>query len=416
VERRHKARDWWDALDISARQREKIRADFTITRDGYAIWYKGQKRAVCGKSVPPDQVHARWDAKRYGIDKVGRPVARILAPNTYRQILAEFLINQKARVGAVRNPIQERTYHNYVKDLNDFGNFTHDGGKIADTPIREIGPAHFTAYAAKFAKWKASGFDSIVTRVGSLFRWAVEMEYIDRYRPGPQFHRPGKGEIRSERIDLTKSYTAAEVATLYNAANHTVQCWIALGICAAFNNADIGNLPRSLIDLDTGVIDFRRRKKGKIRRVIPLPSDVVALLKRYNRPNPTEAEWDDLFFITEKGNPFTRSRSRDGGYKPSDSISRLFSRLLEDTGVSTTADGRNFSGLRTTHYNLAPKGKWEFERLVVMGHAKGNVPLDSYLERLGVEDLRAYVEHIWSHIQIAIKAAEPATNRKGGEP
>ena len=88
VERRHKARDWWDALDISARQREKIRADFTITRDGYAIWYKGQKRAVCGKSVPPDQVHARWDAKRYGIDKVGRPVARILAPNTYRQILA----------------------------------------------------------------------------------------------------------------------------------------------------------------------------------------------------------------------------------------------------------------------------------------------------------------------------------------
>ena len=393
--------DWWLQLDISDRQREKIRAKFTLHRDGYSIWYRGGKRVFCGKATPPGEVEDRWEARRKEIDqKLDKAPPPFALPNLYRQVLSEFLIVQRARVNAPRNAIAERTYHNYVKALNDFGNFTHDGAKIADTPIRAIGPAHFGAYAATFATWKASGFDSIVTRVGSLFRWAVEMEYIDRYRPGPQFQRPDKGEIRSQRIDLTKSYTVDEVAKLYDAASHTVRCWIALGICAAFNNADIGNLPRSLIDLDTGVIDFRRRKTGKVRRVIPLPPDVVTLLKWYKRPDPIETEWDDLFFVTEYGNPYTRSRSKGGGFNPSNTVSRMFARLLEDTGVSTEGDGRNFSGLRTTHYNLAGKG-WDHERMLVMGHAHGRIDLDHYLEEVGVERLREYVQHVWNQIKTA---------------
>lgn len=397
---------WWTDLPITDRQREKVRAHFSITRDGYAVWYKGKKRTLA-KSIPVDDLAAAWDLKRAQIDAEARGQEIILATAlTYREVLSEFLEVQKARVGAARNAIEERTYHNYTTVLNDFGGFVHAGRKLADLAIRDIGPSHFSAFAEKFKGWKASGFDSVVSRVGALFRWAVEMEYIDRYRPGPQFRRPDKSEIRSERIELTKSYTAAEVAKLYEGAPHVIRCWIALGICAAFNNSDIGNLPRKVVDLETGVIDFRRRKTGKERRVIPLPPDVVTLLKWYVRPEPAIEEWDGLFFLTEQGNPYARSKSRDGAYKPSDSISRLFARLLESAEVSTTADGRNFSGLRTTHFNLAPKDKWEFERKVVMGRAKGDIDLDHYLERLGVEDLRKYVQHIWDQISTARRETE----------
>ena len=41
------------------------------------------------------------------------------------------------------------------------------------------------------------------------------------------------------------------------------------------NNSEVANLTRDVIDLDTAVIDFKRRKTGKIRRACPLPAEVV---------------------------------------------------------------------------------------------------------------------------------------------
>jgi integrase len=308
---------------------------------------------------------------------------------------------QKARIGAARNAIRERTYHNYVVELNAFGNFRVDQAKIADTDIRDIGPKHFSDYAATFLGWKASGFDSVVSRVSALFRWAVEMEYVDRFRPGPDFRRPEKKVIRSDRIELSKSFSPTDIAKLYLAANDTVRCWIALGVCAAFNNSDIGNLPRDVIDWKASTIDYRRRKTGKIRRVIPLPPDVLAMLRKYRRPaDPVDAAHADLFFLTSAGLPFTRTKSRDGEYKPSDSVSRLFAKLMSATGTKTY--GRNFSGLRTTFYNLAPRGEWDVERKIIMGHAQGSIDLDSYLEDVGVDRLAHVVNHVWNIINSAI--------------
>jgi integrase len=385
-------------------------------RDGWVRWYKGRTVFVCGRKTPLADVEDRWIAKKLAIDAAEKgQVPGLVTARTYRVALSEFLDIQEARVGAARNAIEERTYHNYVTALNDFGSFLFDGAKIADTDVRAIGPSHFSAYARKFGAWKASGFDSVVSRVGSLFRWAAEMEYIDRYRPGPEFRRPDKEEIRSQRIELTKSFAVADVAKLYDAAPHTVRCWIALGICAAFNNADIANMPRGVVDLAGGVIDFRRRKTRKIRRVIPLPADVVTLLKGYVRPEPADAKWKGLFFVTEHGNPYCRTRSRDGGYMPSDSISRLFAKLLESADVRTAGgDGRNFSGLRTTHYNLAPSDRWELERKIVMGRAKGDIDLDHYLERIGTDELGRYVEHVWNQVRSEIQKLN--TSRGGSAP
>lgn len=362
---------------------------FTAHRDGWVRRYAGLTVFCGGRKASRKEVEDKYLARTREID--GAPRRAPISPGpsmTYRDLLSDFMAACEARCKTGKpSPMSRRTLHNYDVVLNQFGKFVGGG-----TPIGQIGPIQFSAFASKFAGWKASGFDSIVCRVSALFRWAAQMEYIDRFRPGPQFVRPAKAHIRDDRIALAKSFTIEEVAKLYRAANPTMRCWIGLGICCAFNNSDIANVTRDAIDLDAALIDFRRRKTGKIRRICPLPPQVVADLRAYVRPEPCDAAHDDHFFLSVNGHPYSGTRKRDG--KPSDSISRLFRKLMD--GVVPLVRGRNFSGLRTTAYNLMPDG---LERKIIMGHAHGDIGLDSYLEAIGVEKLRAAVEHVWLPIQ-----------------
>lgn len=373
-------------------------AGFTPNRDGWVKWYKGKTRHVCAKGTPLHEVVERWVIKRRVID--GTDELPILTPRalTYRLVLSEFLADCEHRVHTGKpHPLEQRTLDNYVMELNAFGAFKVDGRAIADHAIDEITPAAFSAYAKKFGDWKASGFDSVVSRIGSLFRWAVEMEYLDRYRPGPMFQRPGKAAIRDNRIDLAKRFEPAEVAKLYRAASHTMRCWIGLGVGAGFINTDIAHLPRACIDLQTGVIDFRRRKRGKIRRVIPLPDAVVDDLKRYRRPEPADALLADRFFLTGSGRSYLACPS---------TISRLFRELMQTCGLPL-GTGRNFTGLRTTFFNLAPRSaEYEIERKIIMGRAHGTIDLDHYLEDVGLDRLRHVVDHVWQQVSSEIEVQE----------
>jgi integrase len=395
-----------------AQNQSKWPADCTPHPDGWTRWYKGKARWVCGKRVPLDEVEDRWIAVKQKVDAEengqSAPVVAGTVHRTYREVLTEFLGLQKSRIGAARKPLAERSYFNYVTELNKLGNFVVGGRRIADMDIRQIGPTELTAYAAT-VKWKASGFDSVVSRVGALFRWAIQMEYLDRFRPGPEFVRPAKGELRSDRIELEKCYTAEELAKLYDRGNDTLKAWIALGCCAAFNNADIANLTYDVIDLSTGIIDFRRRKTGKIRRVIPLPVDVVALLRRCQRPSPTAPDATRLFFITRSGNPYTRQCSSSGKFVPTDSISRMFAKLIDAAGIETDR-GQNFSGIRTTFRNLAPRGGYDTEREIIMGHAQGSIDYDSYLEDVGMDRLRFVVDHVWGKVKAEVAKPQQRTS------
>lgn len=396
--------------------RDKWIPGFSAHRDGWVRSHKGQTIACGGRRATREQVEKTFAAKRDKIDR-GEPLRPVDdGRRTYRQVLAEFLTVQQSRVGAARNRIEERTLHNYAQALNAFGNFAFEGIKTANRDIRHIGPSVFSAYARTFRKWKASGFDSVVTRVGAMFRWAAGMEYIDRYRPGPEFVRPAKQDLRDERIDLAKSYAAEEVARLWLATTpgSFMRCAVGLGVCAGFINSDLGHLPVAVVDLANGVIDFRRRKQGKVRRVVPLPADVLAELRAYRRPEPALPAFAGHFFLTRGGRLYASTKSRTGTFKPSDSISRLFRELRTDAKVAHVR-GRNFSGLRTTLYNLWIKGReYEDERAIVMGRAKGTIDLDSYLEDVGLERLRFGVNHVWSQVKTEIEKLSTLSTSPAG--
>jgi hypothetical protein len=128
--------EWWKALRVPPRLADRLLSKFTLTRDGYVLWYAGKTRRAAPKSLPPAEVDAAWE---------GRPAS------------------------AARNRLAERSYHNLVYELNRFGEFEHRGRKVADMPLADIGPPVFSGYARKLGAWKASGFDSVVSRVSGPF-------------------------------------------------------------------------------------------------------------------------------------------------------------------------------------------------------------------------------------------------------
>jgi integrase len=394
---------WWDELDIPKRLRDQLRGKFSVGRDGYIIWYRGKTRYACGKATPPEKVEDAWAAKRKAIDADldNQPVPKKPGQLTYREVLSRFIDDCEHRVKTGKpRPMRERTLHNYDSDLNAFGNFIYQGRKVADLSIREANDADlFTAYGKTYGAWKASGFDSIISRVGTLFAYAEDKRYIDRYNPGPMFQRPAKSAIRDDRIDLQKSYTPQQIAKMYLAGNQTMKCLIGLGAAAAMNNSEASHLDRTEMNLAEGVIDFRRRKTGRVRRLIPLPADVLADLNAYVRPEPADVINADAFFLTRSGGRFCETGKRDG--RPGDMIGRLWHKLEKAAGVPHVK-GRSFSGLRTTFFNLAPGGEYELARKVIMGRAQGTIDLDHYLETLHLVRLRHVVDSVWNQIAAAI--------------
>jgi hypothetical protein len=175
---------------------------FSAHRDGWVRSYLGQTLFCGGRTATRDEVEATYQEKKKAVDE---GAALLRRERTYRQVLGEFLTVCEARVrtGKPRR-MRPRTLHNYDVLLNQFGE--HVGGSTAFSQTNN--PAVFSDFARRFGDWKSSGFDSVVTRIGALYNWAVEMEYIDRYRPGPQFQRPDKQELRDERLDLSKSFGA----------------------------------------------------------------------------------------------------------------------------------------------------------------------------------------------------------------
>ncbi len=370
-------------------------AGCTPTARGWVRWYKGASRWVASKSVPLADVEDKWIAKKRAIDK--QESAPLPTALLYRDVLALFLAAQKARIGARNQPIAERTYANYVSELNRFGEFMVGGRSIASLPIGQIGPEEFSAYAQAHRHYGGAAFDSLVVRVSALFRWAADMEYIDRFRPGPTFIRPHKGRIRHERINLQKCFAPDEIMALLDAANNSMRLWIMLGLSCAMTNSDIAHLPRECIDWDNAVIDFRRRKTGAVRRIMPLPAGVLVAMKAHCRADPVNPAHDEFFFLSEYGLPLERARSRNGRWMPANTVSHLFGRLQKQAGVHRLR--RSFTGLRTTFYNLCPPDRWEIERKIIMGRAHGTIDLDHYLERVGLEKLRELSDHVWSKAQ-----------------
>jgi integrase len=146
------------------------------------------------------------------------------------------------------------------------------------------------------------------------------------------------------------------------------------------------------------VIDFARRKRGRIRREIPLWGALADLLESYRQAQITDGVpvGDNDFIFCD---PFGQCLKRftDGG--PQNWVTRHFTTLQVHAGIRaggkwTTVDERErfiskgcvyrrgFCGLRTTFANSIPNGFTEAGKQI-MGHARGTTFDESYRETRG---------------------------------
>lgn len=386
--------------------------EFSAHRDGWAKWYKGQTRIITIKSIDRGAVRDAWDERRKRIDEqlARLNVGGVQTIRSAASLYYEWLDRRVAT--GLPDPMAPATAADYKRQINSFGRAIGP-----ETRLRDIGPQQFKTFADTLAGSTPTTFARLVAYVQAFFQWCKDEGHVsDVPQYGRYFVKPKQQEHRDVRIGQAKSYTTAQLRLLWFHADFEEKVWMAWGLCGALDNSDIAHLTTDVLDRSAGTIDYRRRKRGKVRRVIPLPPIAWELLDLYRRPEPKSPDWSDRVFLTPTGLPLQRLVPSPRGIEnPIDYVAMCWTRLMIRAGLKQpiprlhrmvkpprerrikargSPAGQGFRALRTTFANLAPAG-YRDEIEVILGHAHGTVLLDSYLEEHGVERLRECVNHVW---------------------
>jgi len=415
---------------------QKSLTPFTPMKWGWAIWYRGKTRTVCGKTVDLADVAERWAAMKAAID--ARAVGAAKAPDrrTLREAISDYVtwLDYRFKTGKP-SPLAAVTVEGYKRNLSEFGKFELDGRKFADLPLSEFGPEQFRRYAEHLSHRAPSSLSRIVATTHGLFNYCRDegmMAQTPNY--GRYFVRAPQSQVRDRRISQQKAWEPKDLQTIVAHADIQEKAWIGLALCGAMDNADIAHLTFGLFDQTGMLLDYRRRKTGLMPRLIPLHPMARQWLDEYLavRPKPADASCKELVFLTPKGRALQRILpGKSGiGYQ-GDHIRDRWDRLLRRAGLRRKVkatevcvvcgkvrpkpwakccgqgrwrtkksmaavggpDFKGFRSLRTTFANLVPRG-YSDERKLIMGHA-GDITLDHYIERFGIEPLKKLVEDVW---------------------
>src|SRR5688572_12412283 len=87
---------------------------------------------------------------------------------------------------------------------------------------------------------------------------------------------------------------------------------ILLAMNGGMGNSDVGNLPQSAVNLESGWCNFPRPKTG-VARKFPLWSETVETIKSYltERPTPKTAEPEPLVSVSRCGESWAKSDKYD---------------------------------------------------------------------------------------------------------
>jgi integrase len=407
---------------------------FTPTVNGWVRWYRGDSRHVCGKSTPLELVEDRWREKKAEVDaELDGEAKRIRNGVTVEGGAAAYYgwLDHRVATGQPK-PLEPTTAADYKRTINHFGKCVGP-----DTPMDDLAQPHFTAFAKMFDGQAPSTLARNVANVHAYLQFCVDEGFLKKMPAlGRYFVKPNRQHRRDHRMSRVKAYTPDEIRTLVEHATTEERAWIGLGLCS-LDNSDLAHLTHDVVDRKAGVIDYRRRKTGKVRRVIPIPEKAWKWLDAYARvrPEPADSAHADLVFLTPTGLPLQRVKpsKRTGMENPIDYVAMRWVRLLIRAGLREKmpsrrrkadrelprrkkgeggGDNRGFRGLRTTFSNYAPPG-FRDEVEIIMGHANGTVLVEDYIEDYGVDRLlersREVLAEVW-------KVALSASGRGGEAP
>lgn len=404
--------------------------EFSLHKKGWAKWYRGQSRVIPLRTLDRGAVRRAWDAKRVEIDADlaarAEGIRRVTAgQTTLREAAVHFMDWLDYRVANPdREPLADVTAEDYKRVLESFCRVVGP-----DRPLGSLTQVDFGTFADTLSANAPSTLYRVVSYVQAWLTYCVD-EGLLAAAPnyGRRFVKPSAQVRRDARLSIEKSYDHRQVREMYAVARPEERLWIMLGLCGAMDNSDLGNLTWDLLDRKEGIIDYRRRKVGKVRRVIPMPREFWSALGDHTTPTPRDPAHADRVFLTPEGYLLQRKVISAEREKPyfQDYVRMRWTRLMIKAGLKEPMpnrerkqfrtlprrnkepgkpDGAGFRALRTTFPNFAPAG-YRDEVEIVMGHSHGEVLLENYLEKVGYVRLRELINSVY-HQGLASSSALP---------
>ncbi len=301
---------------------------------------------------------------------------------TVRKVCNEFRQAKEALVDA--GELSPRTLLEYTETTDLLAEHFGKGRLVSD-----IGPDDFARLRDKMTKkWGPVRVGNAIQRVRSVFKYAFDAGMISSpVRFGPGFRRPSKKTLRIHRARQgAKLFTAEEIRRMMDAAGQPLKAMLLLGINCGLGNSDIGNLPKTALNLDAGMIDYPRPKTGMPRRCPLWPETIEAIREALaDRPEAKRQEHAELVFITKYGLSWAKDT-------PDGPITKETRKLL-DTLKINGRKGLGFYTLRHTFRTIADGAKDQPAADYIMGH---EVPHMSsvYRETISDERLKAVADHV----------------------
>lgn len=326
-----------------------------------------------------DEYHATAPAVTHG---------RIVpsAPNptvTVRQIANRYLQEREADV--THGTLQAKSWEDYRSTLNRFVKFIG-----ASTPARELGPEHFTRFAAHLRKTLgAYAFNRSRALILAWLRHAAAAEWVKpAINVGVGFKPVPAGKMRGDR--KVRLFEPAQIKRLLKLAGPQMRTMILLGLNGGFGSTDCARLTREHIDLNMGVIRYRRNKTN-IARTVPLWPETLKALRKVLALRPDDA----LVFRTKAGSPWVRTRrsKRNGRNVTVDAIPQRFGKIMDDAKIDMPGVG--FYALRHTFATYANEVRDSDARRHIMGRRLPDLD-DVYIEYLFLPRLKVLTDHVRS--------------------
>jgi integrase len=380
----------------------------TVVPRGYVVTVGGRTRWVCGKRSPKEAL-AVFDRKvgawRAGDDEP-LPAAKpddVGAVPTVHYILAKWLVDRRG--DAERGDLTGGAYQQYKLSAKRIDAVA--GHLITD----DVTPDTVKSLYARLHRDHGEDFARrAISHLRACCRHAEDAEWCRPVRLGNR--QVAKLTARARPSMKWRLYTADEVAIILDAADARIdgavgkykepwvqlKAMILLALNGGYGATELAELPREVIDLDAGVIDYRRGKT-KQDHVVPLWPETVEAL----RPVMLQRPGDALVFRTRSGEPWAyRKRVLKAGRLQKiiggDNFAWAFRELVKPLGLKIDRQGPyKFKHLANTTADAFNDPHATF---TLFGHALPGAK--SHYVRVGDDRVRAVVEfmrqrllHVW---------------------
>lgn len=238
---------------------------------------------------------------------------------------------------------------------------------------------------AKSAEVAISTLQPFVGRVRHVFTWGNENEICEQPKFGRMFDAPTQRALKKHHQKQgQQTFTREEILEILKTAKPQLRAMVLLGINAGYNPSDVAYLEFRYIQ-DEWLRDFPRVKTGEDRKAWLWPETLSAIGEYLAiRHEPTDEQFSDRVFTTNRGTPFGNSRDAND-------IGALLRRHLRT--IDMYQHRVSFKMLRDTFATEADQTGDMRAVKVVMGHTQGDMT-GRYVKRFDDDRVKRVCEHV----------------------